>query len=235
MMSLLGKSGIVFGGTGTIGTELVAQLLALRCGVTVACRGMHSRSTLLSRTATLPAQPDFVTVDVTIQSQVANAFQVARDRWSMIDFSICCPGLTPDVEVPLSQYPAAQWSTNIDVYATGFLYCFQESMLHLRPGGHIVAISSAITRFSSTSLPPINAGHYAASKAALNELCKWARRDAHHAHLLLSRIAPGAVDSAAQQALPQLHQAVLPVSDVARRVIFALNEGIELDEEILPD
>jgi NAD(P)-dependent dehydrogenase (short-subunit alcohol dehydrogenase family) len=231
------KSAIVFGGTGTIGAEIVAELLESGCRVAIASRGIHSTTALMERIARHSERLDFIKADVSVESQVKNAFELARDLWSKIDFLVYSPGLTPDVELPLSRYPATAWSNNIDIYVTGFLYCFQESMQKLQRGAHIVAISSAVTRFSTESLPPFEAGHYAACKAALNELCKWGRREAHQHGVLLSRLAPGAVESVTQRFLPgpPEKRRVISVRAVAEKIVEALQSGVEIDRELFPE
>lgn len=85
------------------------------------------------------------------------------------------------------------------MFGAGYFLCFRECMKVMRLGEHILAMSSAITRFSSDNLPPIYAGHYAASKAALDALLKWAKREAHEKGILLSLIEPAVVDTPFQQ------------------------------------
>lgn len=110
-------------------------------------------------------------------------------------------------------YPAEAWRATFEVYLTGFLFPLQHALRLLPRGGHVIAISSAITRFAATNLPGgFWAGHYAAAKAALDELCKWARREAHQRGLMLSRIAPAALDTDFHRSAPAFRRpsAVIP-------------------------
>jgi 3-oxoacyl-[acyl-carrier protein] reductase len=230
---LSGRSAIVFGGTGAIGSEIAAQLLEAGTTVYVVSRGLLSTSPLQSRCAALGLHPEFISADVLVEAEVKRAFRSVTDQSQGLDFVLYCIGGDPDVDVPLSQYPLSSWATNIAIYVTGFLCCFQQALKWLGPGGHIVVLSSSITRFTTESLPPFHAGHYAAAKASLNELCKWARRDAHEKGILLSRLAPAAVESEAQKFLPSAAKSpMLSTQDVADKILAALQSGTELDAEL---
>jgi 3-oxoacyl-[acyl-carrier protein] reductase len=145
------------------------------------------------------------------------------------------PALPPDVDIGLASYPLEAWQSTFAVYVTGFLVAFQEGLRLMRPGGHIVALGSAVTRFDGQHLPPLFAGHYSAAKAALNELCKWGRREAHRKGVLLSRVAPGALDVPYHREAPEERRprAMLPVPVVVGQIVMAVNEARELDLEIV--
>jgi 3-oxoacyl-[acyl-carrier protein] reductase len=227
-----GQTAIVFGGTGAIGGEIAAELLEAGTTVYIVSRGLRSRTPLQSRCADLGIRLQFMRADALVESEVDKVFSSVKEQSQNIDFVIYSVGSHPDVEVPLSRYPLSSWATNISLYATGFLCCFQQALRRLGHGGHLVALSSAITRFTTESLPPFHAGHYAAAKASLNELCKWGRREAHEKGILLSRLAPGAVESGAQKFLPgAATRPMLSTKDVATRILAALQSRTELDEE----
>jgi 3-oxoacyl-[acyl-carrier protein] reductase len=160
------------------------------------------------------------------------------DIWNengSMDAMVYTAGLPPDADVCLAEYQIDAWHEACDVYITGFLVAFQEALRLMMPGGHIIAVSSAVTRFSGERLPPLFVGHYAATKAALNELCKWGRREANSHGLLLSRIAPGALDVPYHRLAPKERRppAVLPVRGIAEQIVSAVTEARELDLEIV--
>jgi NAD(P)-dependent dehydrogenase (short-subunit alcohol dehydrogenase family) len=142
-------------------------------------------------------------------------------------------GLTPDVDVPLSQYSALAWRQTSATYLDGLFYVFKAVFPYLSKGGHFVIISSAITRLTGDQLPPFHAGHYAAAKAAGDEFCKWARREMHTQESLLSRIAPASVRSRASAALGVPLEMSLSLDSVAGRISKALTDSMELDEQML--
>jgi len=97
-------------------------------------------------------------------------------------------------------------------------------------------MSSAVKRFSSDNLPPIYAGHYAASKAALDELLKWAKREAHEKGILLSLIAPAVVDTPFQQnaLIYRKPPAVISLTQLSDEVSKALLTKKEYDFYLMP-
>jgi len=172
---------------------------------------------------------------VTVDDQVHSCLEGIRSTAGRIDFLIYTAGLEPDSDIPLAVYRTDAWCATFNTYVTGFFFCFREGLKVIERGGHIVAVSSAITRFPANALPPIYAGHYAAAKAALDELCKWGRREAHERGILLSRIAPGAIDTPFHRAAPAHLRppALLPVQVVTEKIVQAVMNGEEIDQELV--
>ena len=172
-----------------------------------------------------------VTDEATFRVALADVLGRSRDMTVVV----YTPALPPDVDVCLAAYPMEAWQRTIAVYVTGFLVAFQECLRLMRRGDHIVALGSAVTRFDEQHLPSLFAGHYSAAKAALNELCKWGRREAHMRGLLLSRVAPGALDVPYHREAPEERRpkAMLPVPVLVGQIVKAVDEGRELDLEIV--
>jgi NAD(P)-dependent dehydrogenase (short-subunit alcohol dehydrogenase family) len=224
---------MIFGGTGAIGSEIASELLKAGATVYVVSRGLRSSVPLQTRCAAWGRHLEFVQADALVETEVEKAFESVKSQPQSLEFIIYSVGSHPDIEIPLSLYPLSSWATTFGIYVTGFLCCFQQALKWSSPGGHIVALSSAITRFTAESLPPFHAGHYAAAKASINELCKWGRREAHEKGILLSRLAPAAVESEAQKFLPgAVKRPMLSTKDVANKILTALQSGTELDEEL---
>lgn len=234
MKPLEGNTAIVVGGSGAIGSEVTIQLLESGCRVAVLARGRTHSVALESYQASKDLV--FHQTDVRSENDVRGAFHKLRRLMGNLTYLIYSAGLRPDVTIPLADYPYADWHECFDTYVTGFFLSFREAMRCLEEGGHILALSSAITRVQMDALPPFHAGHYAMAKAALDELCKWARREANARGILLSRVAPGAVDTPAQAILRPLASSypMLPVSVVAEKVLCALRERQEVNAELLP-
>lgn len=234
MKSLEGSTAVVIGGTGAIGSEVAVHLLESGCRVAVLARGQTHSSVLESHQSFKELL--FYQTDVRSEDDVHRAFCELRRLMGHVTYVIYSAGLRPDVTIPLAHYPYTDWLDCFNTYVTGFFLCFREVMQLLEKGGHILAISSAITRVQIDQLPPFHAGHYATAKAALDEFCKWARREANAQGILLSRIAPGAVDTPAQALLRPLAGSypMLPVAVVAKKVVSALRDRQQIDEEVLP-
>jgi 3-oxoacyl-[acyl-carrier protein] reductase len=210
---------IVVGGSGGIGVHLVRCLSELQCQVVVLARGTN---------CVFPGSKDvaFYPTNVTVEEEVRRSIAEITKTHHGIDGVIYSAGRSPDVTVPLVRYPSLEFKKTFDIYVVGFLHVFQAVLPHMNPGGHIVILGSAITRFPSDGLPP---------KAAIAELAKWARREAHNERVLLSVVAPGAVDTISHRigALGKIPKNLLPVTAVTEVILGMLQKGIEGDIQVV--
>ena len=222
----MGKTAIVVGGTGGIGRNIVAALAQNGTHVAVISRGTRAP---IDGVGSRNLVSNFEG-DVSDEVSVTRLLGMIQAQCGKADFVVYAAGLPPDVQVPLMEYPLADWDRTFDIYVKGFLIFFRCVLPHLNKQAHFLAIGSAITRFPSDSLPPIFAGHYSAAKAALGELVKWTRREAHDHGVLLSLISPSAVQSTIHQgsgALAKVPKKLVPVTVLTDAVTAFLFNGIE--------
>jgi NAD(P)-dependent dehydrogenase (short-subunit alcohol dehydrogenase family) len=222
---------VIVGVTGAIGHAVANRFLESDCRILGISR--NPDPSLLRRLQ----HPKFAfyPIDVTRESQTRAFFADARREHGQIGYLVYAPGLAPDMDTPLADYSLENWHRTVDTYVSGFLICFQEALKSLAPGGHIIALSSATPRFESGNLPPLFIGHYSAAKAALNELCKWGRREAHKRNMLLSRFAPSAVEVPFHLNAPASRRppAMVPLDYLVNRIVTTALSGKEADEEIV--
>jgi NAD(P)-dependent dehydrogenase (short-subunit alcohol dehydrogenase family) len=226
---------VIVGAAGAIGSEVVKQSLA--AGYAVAAVGRSESSLMRLRTALgSPSDLSEWVADAAVEGALAAVFRELLSRGACVGALVHAAGLPPDPETPLLAYRLADWNATFHVYATGVFVAVREALQTNTPGMHVVVLSSAVTRFRSDNLPPIHAGHYAAAKAAVDELCKWARREAHEQGMLLSRIAPAAVDTPFHRMAPthRRPRATIPLDLVARTIVDAIQTGREIDTTLLP-
>jgi NAD(P)-dependent dehydrogenase (short-subunit alcohol dehydrogenase family) len=93
-------------------------------------------------------------------------------------------------ESPLS-VPAARLSRLFEVNVTAAIELSQAVAALMKPGGHIVQLSSVVARH----LPGPKLAPYAASKAALDQLTEALRLELHPRGIHVSTLAPGLVDT----------------------------------------
>lgn len=236
MSQVCRHAAVVVGGSGQIGRVVVEHFLREGCHVAIVSRGITDTSFVEKWEQDAKARTKQFSADVGNEREVKNCLERINRELKQIDYLVYTPGLPPDTELPLAEYPPTRWEATFRVYTTGFFLFFRESLPYMGAGGHIIVLSSAVTRFRGDGLPPLNAGHYAAAKAAVNEFCKWARREAHEKNILLSRIAPAAVDVPFHRNSPPDRRplAMIPVDAVASRVVRAALDGVEIDEEMVP-
>ena len=218
---------VIVGGTGNVGTECANRFGTTGFEVWQLSRRAPATST--------DSSGRWRQCDATDTLSFRQILAEISEESGGIDVLVYTPALPPDVEVPLGVYPLDAWCGTWNIYVTGFLVAFQEALRLMEPHGHIVAIGSAITRLNENTLPPFHAGHYAAAKAALNELCKWGRREAHARGVLLSRVAPGALDVPYHRGAPEARRpkAMLPVPQLVDLILGAVNDEKELDIDIV--
>ncbi len=220
------KVAVVVGGTGQVGSV---------CTATLAENGFRVFSLSRHPSVDSGAEVEWHFCDVLDPRAFRSLLNEIVGMSGTLDALVYTPALSPDVDIPLSEYSLERWQANWNVYVTGFLVAFQESLKLMKGGGHIVALGSAVTRFTWDHLPPFFAGHYAVTKAALNELIKWSKREAHAKGILLSRIAPGALDvpyhrNASDHRRPKN---MIPVPQVVDQIAAALLNSTELDLDII--
>jgi 3-oxoacyl-[acyl-carrier protein] reductase len=220
---------IVIGGSGQIGRAIVDNFIRAGCRVAVVARGRTKIS--------WPDKEDqvlTVRADVGNERQVHEVFRHVKEAFGEINFLVYAAAIDPDPDNPIAEYSLTSWEETYRTYVTGVFICMKEALHHLEPGGHFVVLSSAVTRFQEKSLPPLYIGHYASAKAALNELCKWVRREFHARGLLLSRIAPAAVDVPYHRNAPPHRKPakLIPLDSIASKIVHASLNSVEVDEDI---
>lgn len=224
------KLAIVIGASGEIGSALSMALTSDGCRVV----GVARRLPGLQRVSDIIGDSFYCySADFTKEADVMGCFRSIIGKHGRPDFVIHTAAITPDPDTPLAELSLAGWQRTFDTYVTGLFLCVRESLRSLEAGAHILAVSSAVTRIPGDQLPPgFHVGHYAAAKSAVDELCKWARREAHERGILLSRLAPGAVDTPFHRNAPPHRRpaAMLSLSTVAEKVTSALRDKRELDE-----
>lgn len=130
-------------------------------------------------------------------------------------------------ESPLS-VPAARLSRLFEINVTAAIELSQAVAALMKPGGHIVQLSSVVARH----LPGPKFAPYAASKAALDQLTEALRLELHPRGIHVSTLAPGLVDTPiydkvegferARQKIREQVPQWLGAEDVAEAVIWML-------------
>lgn len=242
---------LVVGGTGSIGKAVVAALLREGAHVRVLTRyerrARHKLADLLQEYNSKDIEDD--RLDISETDVIAN-----KDLWKVHHFfhvseedegesslnaivytvGHCPPGgFDEAVKTPLTEQTGFQLRQELDLHVIGLGNVASELIPCLMPGGHLLVISSAITRLTDEQCPPwLHAGHYAAAKAAQDELVRWLRRDplVKENKILIHRLAPAAVDTPFHQGCKHSPPAMLPVEEVACHVLRALQSNVIVDE-----
>jgi len=232
---------IVFGGTGSIGSAITQALY--RHGHNVCVVSRHQRVRLLENIKS-SGQPFGQTIrykcaDVLLSDDLEKLSIQKTPPADIIGAVYAvghCPpaGFEQEISRPISEVGesiADEFNRHVLGLHNVAAWCLQ----HLRPGGFICVIGSAITRLTDVQCPAwLHAGHYAVAKAAQHEYVRWLRRDPHirEKKILVHCLAPRAVDTPFHHgSLPEHQPPVkLPMSDVIDEVLTAIQSKFAVDK-----
>ena len=174
MFDLSGRVAVITGGNGGIGLG-IAQALALSgCNVSIWGRNEHKNEAAAATMAKGPGEVATRVCDVTDPSSVADAMKATLDVFGRVDGCFANAGIGGGGRKPFIERTEEEWrkmfATNLD----GVFHVFQVAARHMteraRDGdafGRLVATSSLASLFGTARNE-----HYAATKAAINALCR---------------------------------------------------------------
>lgn len=175
MNQFSGKSGIVVGGAGGIGSAISRALAKNECCTTIADINISGAQELvkgLSESGTHLA----LSVDVSDRYSVSRVVKTVIEKQKRIDYLIYCAG--NNIKAPSIDLTIEQWQSALDSHLTGaflFSQAVARQIIKQQSGGKIVFLSSV-----GAWAPIPERGAYSPSKAALNSLAamlsiEWAK------------------------------------------------------------
>lgn len=170
-----GKSSIVVGGAGGIGSAISRALAKNECCTTIADINISGAQELvkgLSESGTHLA----LSVDVSDRDSVSRVVKTVIEKQKRIDYLIYCAG--NNIKAPSIDLTIEQWQSALDSHLTGaflFSQAVARQIIKQQSGGKIVFLSSV-----GAWAPIPERGAYSPSKAALNSLAamlsiEWAK------------------------------------------------------------
>jgi NADP-dependent 3-hydroxy acid dehydrogenase YdfG len=132
-----------------------------------------------------------VMTDVTVESNVENLFQRAKEKFGKIDILINNAGTGLKAEV--TDIQLQQWQNLMDVNLTSVFLCTKQAaktMKNQPQGGHIITISSIAGKFGAPSYSA-----YCSSKHAVTGFMKAVKHEQRKNHIKCSTIHPARIDT----------------------------------------
>ncbi len=224
-MTLAGKTAVVTGASSGIG-EASSRLLAQEgCNVVLAARREDRLESLADEfgEGALAAPTD-------VRDPAASAALVARtvEHFGTLDVLVNNAGLGLYGSIP--EGDPDDWRTMFDVNVLGVLYTTRAAVRQmLRQGsGDVVFVSSIAGR----RVPRADGTVYAATKHAVNAIVEGLRMDVHEKGVRVINVEPGLVRTefpesshpSAQRYYAEKEYGPLEAEDVARAVVYALNQ-----------
>ena len=203
-MSLQGKVAFVTGGSRGIGRACALVLAEAGADVAVGGRDEARLGAVAAEIEASGRKALPVSVDLTQPDQIKTAFAQVMSAFGRLDILVNNAGVTRDGL--LLRMKPEDWSKVLQTNLTATFQCTQAAvkiMLRQRYG-RIVNLSSVV---GLTGNP--GQANYVASKAGIIGLTKSAAQEVAKRNITVNAVAPGFVDTAMTQALPEAARAKL--------------------------
>jgi NAD(P)-dependent dehydrogenase (short-subunit alcohol dehydrogenase family) len=190
-LSLEGRSALVTGANGVLGSHFAQTLARAGAKVAVAARRRESLASVQKAIEGAGGCAVPITLDVTSSASVADALEAAADALGPITVVVNNAGIA--VTKPLLDHTEDDWLQVIDVNLNGTWRVAQAAARHMvkhAQGGSIVNIASILGLRVSAQVPS-----YAASKAALIHLTKAMALELARHRIRVNALAPGYVET----------------------------------------
>ena len=190
-LDLQGKSALVTGANGDLGSHFAKTLAGAGARVGVAARRPETLRTLLDAIADAGGRAHPVALDVTDPASVARAFDDAETALGPITVVVNNAGIA--ITKPLLDHTEEDWRRVMDVNLDGAWRVAQTAarrMVAHQLGGSIVNIASILGLRVTPQLPS-----YAASKAALIHLTRAMALELARHRIRVNALAPGYVET----------------------------------------
>ncbi|MCH7646701.1 MAG: 3-oxoacyl-[acyl-carrier-protein] reductase [Nitrospinae bacterium] len=230
MGQLDGKIAIITGAGTGIGKGIARAFAREGATLVIASRNESNLQRTADELRPHGATVEVVPTDVSEESTVVALFEHTMQRFDRLDILVNNAGVFEGG--PLEELTLAAWQKVMDVNLTGTWLCSQAAlkvMLKQR-AGRIINISSVVGVMGN-----VGQANYAASKAGVIGLTKALAREGALREVTVNAIAPGFIDTAMTQALPEkIREELLshiPLGrlgspeDVAHAVLFLAGDG----------
>ena len=193
-----GRVAVVTGGAQGIGLAVAQRLIESGARV---CLWDMVQSHLDEARKVLGAAAQTVRVDVTSESDVANAVKTTVESQGRIDVLVCSAGITGPNST-LVDYPVDAWKQVFEVNVHGLFLCNRAVVPVMRTGdyGRIVNIASVAGKEGNP-----NASAYSASKAAVIALTKSLGKELAATNIRVNCVTPAAVRTGMFSQMTQQH------------------------------
>ena len=174
LFDLTGRVAVITGGNGGIGLGIAQALSSAGCSVSIWGRNADKNSLAAESMAALPGKVDSRVCDVSSPASVKEAMMATLDHFGRVDGCFANAGIGGGGRRAFIDRTTEEWRTMFATNLDGVFHVFQAAARHMTERseagdrfGRLVATSSLASLFGTARNE-----HYAATKAAINALCR---------------------------------------------------------------
>jgi 3-oxoacyl-[acyl-carrier protein] reductase len=213
-----GKTAIITGAIGGIGSALVAALSAEGAKVGLVDRDIHAGHMFVNKLRAVGRTAAYANADVLDFNACKGAFESITEELGGCDILVNNVGISPKTQgsaLKVWEMPPQEWDTVVSVNLNSIFYMTRLAVPHMmqQRWGRIINMSSV----AGKAYCDIVACHYAATKAGLIGLTRhWAGELGEH-NITVNAIAPGRIGTPLLKSVPdEINQAVAKVTPMGR-------------------
>jgi 3-oxoacyl-[acyl-carrier protein] reductase len=236
-MTLIGKTAIITGGSGSIGSAIALSLAEQGCNVALldlaAAEGAAASIRSVGRTAHV------CSIDLTNTANTQAVIREAVEALGGLDILVNAAGIVSTGS--LSSLAEEEWDRVIEINLKSVFICCQAAIdpLKQRGSGRIINIGSVLGKNGGNARPWSDPSEqersgnvaYGVSKAGVHMLTSYLARELAAFNITVNAVAPGPIATAMTADLPDSLKALIPVGrmgkpeDVAAAVAFLASDS----------
>ncbi len=229
MFRLDGKTALVTGASRGIGEAAARQLAAHGARTILAARSVEKLEDLAEEILAAGGEAYALALDLSAPEAVPEALSALPEEWQDVDILVNNAGITADNL--LARLPLDDWNRVLTTNLTGAYAVTKELIRGMmrRRWGRIISVSSVVGLMGNPGQ-----ANYAASKAGLVGFSKSLAKELGSRNITVNVVAPGYIETAMTEGLPEDTQKALKSSiplrrlgvpdDVAYSVLFLASE-----------
>ena len=219
MKDLNGQVVAITGASSGIGLEAAKRFAAAGCKVALMARASDRLNAALAAVKEANTSAIAVSVDVTDEASVAQAFADAQARLGPIDVLVNNAGT--GFATDLSTCKIEDFRRIFETNVTGVFLCTRAVLpqMKARKAGHIINVSSIVGKIATPNAPL-----YCASKHALNGYNSGLQQQVAADRIRVSLVSPSAVDTAYWDGRPVDRSKFLRPEEVAAAIYFVAGQ-----------
>lgn len=196
-MSLEGKTALVTGGAQGIGKEIALALAADGADVAICDVNGEAAQKAASEIESQGRKTAALTANVAAPAEVAAMIDETVEKLGRIDILVNNAGITRDGLI--MRMKEEDWDLVLDINLKGAFNCTKTALKYMtkQRSGTIINIASIVGAMGNPGQ-----ANYVASKAGLIGLTKTIAREYANRNITANAVAPGFIDTAMTQALP---------------------------------